>query len=112
MPVPTKASKTTAKPSVRLLKPKPSRVRSWQWPLLLEIDRGFSAMWWKNYRSLVAKREAETIAPDELRELTALTDTLEEMNTRRVACFASASRSLGISLDELMTGMRLNPKPV
>jgi len=79
-------------------------------PLLSEVDKGFSDVWWANYRALVAKREDGSIAPDEMRELVALTDTLEEVNVRRMACFASASRLLGMSLDELMQKANLKPK--
>ena len=79
-------------------------------PLLTEVDKGFSDTWWANYRALVAKREAGSIAPDEMRELMALTDTLEDVNVRRVACFASASTLLGMSLDELMEKAHLKPK--
>ena len=79
-------------------------------PLLAEVDKGFSDTWWANYRALVARRDEGTIAPDEMRELMALTDTLEEVNVRRMACFASASKLLGMSLDELMEKAHLKPK--
>ncbi len=79
-------------------------------PLLVEVDKGFSDSWWTNYRKLVARREGGDIAPDEMRELMALTDTLEEVNVRRMACFASASKLLGMSLDELMEKAHLKPK--
>ena len=79
-------------------------------PILAEINRGFSEEWWTNYRSLVQKRNAGSIAPDELRELVALTETIEEVNVRRMACFVSTSKMLGLSLDELMTKAALSPK--
>ncbi|WP_395742431.1 hypothetical protein [Prosthecobacter sp.] len=79
-------------------------------PLLAEMDKGFSDAWWTNYRTLVIRRDEGNIAPDEMRELMALTDTLEEVNVRRMACFASASRLLGMSLDELMEKADLKPK--
>lgn len=79
-------------------------------PILLEINRGFSEAWWTNYRSLVEKRNEGRIAPDELRELVALTDTIEEVNVQRMSCFASTSKMLGLPLDELMTKAALSPK--
>ena len=80
--------------------------------LLTEIDKGFSEPWWDNYRQLVARRESGSIQPDELRELMALTDTLEEVNSRRIACFQAVGDSLGIGLAELMDEAGLKPRQV
>ena len=79
-------------------------------PLLTEVDKGFSEPWWANYRALVERREQGSIAADELRELMALTDTLEEYNTSRMACFQAVSEVLGIGVDRLMTEADLKPR--
>lgn len=84
-----------------------------EWEVMLgEVDNSFSDAWWDHYRALVAKRRADTIASDELRELIALTDTIEEVNVHRMAFFQSASRRLGMSLRELMERFDLKPRVV
>ena len=46
----------------------------------LNIPKGF----WETYDQLVAKRQAETITPSELKSLIKMTDFLEEENARRM----------------------------
>jgi hypothetical protein len=78
--------------------------------LLREIDRGFSDPWWERYAQLVRKREDEALSELERRELSVLTEALEEYNVRRISCLAGVAKRHGIALDELMKQLDLKPR--
>jgi hypothetical protein len=58
--------------------------------------------------SLLAKREAETLAPEEEHELTALTDELEEAHAQRVEALAALANQRGITLREVMNQLGIH----
>ena len=52
--------------------------------LLQQINIGFSAQTWEQYHTLIAKRHAETISPEEHEQLIQLSDRLEKLNVDRI----------------------------
>jgi hypothetical protein len=60
-----------------------------------------------SYRALIGKRDAGTLAPDEHRELCALSDWLEDCNAERLGHVADLARSRGIGLSEMMAQLGL-----
>jgi myo-inositol catabolism protein IolC len=58
--------------------------------LLQQINLGFSADWWKRYRSLIADRQAEIINPTDLAELIEMSEALEIANVKRVEALGEA----------------------
>src|SRR6188474_808619 len=52
--------------------------------LLQEINQGLSQVAWDQYHALVKKRRAGTLTPEEHETLIALSDEIEEANTRRI----------------------------
>ncbi len=80
--------------------------------LLREIDRGFSDEWWKNYRMLIARRDAGALTAEEKPELAALTDTLEEYNVRRISCITEVASLRGVRVSVLMDQLGLRPRAI
>lgn len=76
--------------------------------LLQRINIGFSEEWWKRYHALVAKRRAETLAPNEHQELMTLTDQLENANARRIANLIELAKLRNSSLDALMRDLDIS----
>lgn len=70
--------------------------------LLQAINRGFSSENWQHYATLKAKRQAETLTPQEQAELIALSDQMEEMNTQRMGYVVQFASLRQISVDALM----------
>ncbi len=73
------------------------------------LSEGFSTGWWRRYNNLVSKRERELITHDELVELTALTNSLEDHNVQRMAWLSAAAGRRGIPLSELVASLELKP---
>lgn len=80
--------------------------------LLREIGLGLSAENWQRYRNLNGKRRAETLTPDEHRELIALGDQLEQMHARRMERALELARLKGISFDSILKQLGIAPVPV
>jgi hypothetical protein len=87
----------------------PTRLSARESELLEEINRGFPVEFWERYRSLIAKRQQEALAPDELAELIERTDQLEAANVERVARLSELARLRGLSLTALMDALGIQP---
>lgn len=70
--------------------------------LLARINQGLSAEDRARMRALIEKRDDETIAAEEWRELAALTDRLELLHADRLAALAELAKLRGVTLDEVM----------
>ncbi|HEY85387.1 MAG TPA: STAS/SEC14 domain-containing protein [Chloroflexi bacterium] len=70
--------------------------------LLLKINQGLPLNIQKRFDELVAKRQAETLTPDEHQELLSLTDRIEKSDAMRVEYMAKLANFRGISLSALM----------
>lgn len=70
--------------------------------LLLKINQGVPPEVQKRYEELIAKRQAETLAPDEYDELLRLTDQIENLEARRMEYLAELARLRKTSLTALM----------
>lgn len=81
-------------------------------PLLHELKEDFSDIWWQRYRDLVGKRQAETLTPEEHRELTALTDTLEEVSVWRARALGKVANLLEMRVEQLVDLAGVQPRPV
>ena len=77
--------------------------------LLLQINQGLPLDAQKHFDTLVAKRQAETITPDELQELIMLTDKIEESNVVRVANIAKLAQIRGVSFSDMMEELAIRP---
>jgi hypothetical protein len=79
--------------------------------LVQRINIGFSSSEWEKYHSLIAKRQAETLTPDEYQELVATSDRLEKLNVQRVQALIQLSQLRNQPLPELMASLGINPNP-
>lgn len=77
--------------------------------LLSKINLGLSFTEWERYHTLVARRKAETLTPDEQTELIALSDRLEEANAQRIGYLAELARVRHTTLDAVMSDLGLTP---
>jgi hypothetical protein len=77
--------------------------------LLAKINLGLSPAEWERYHTLVARRKAETLTPDEQIELIALSDRLEEANARRIGYLAELARVRHTTLEAAMSELGLTP---
>jgi hypothetical protein len=77
--------------------------------LFLEINQGMSTAAHRRFRDLVAKREAEIIAPEELAELIDLTDQREADNAHRMAALGALAKLRGVPVTDLMTTLGIAP---
>ena len=71
--------------------------------LLARINQGLPAEDRARMRALIEKRDDETIAAEEWRELAALTDRLELLHADRLAALAELAKLRGVTLDEVMS---------
>ena len=77
--------------------------------LLLKINQGLSPDVQMRFDTLVAKRQAETIAPNELQELIILTDQIEESDAERAANIAKLAQIRGVSFSDMMEELAIRP---
>lgn len=63
----------------------------------------------QRFNELVAKRQAETLTPEELQELLQLTDQIETSDAQRVQYLGELARLRGISLPDLMKELGIHP---
>ena len=85
------------------------RLSSEEAQLLAKINLGLSPTEWERYHTLVARRKAETLTPDEQTELIALSDRLEEANAQRIGYLAELARVRHTTLDAVMSELGLTP---
>ena len=77
--------------------------------LLLKINQGLSPDVQIRFDTLVAKRQAETITPDELQTLITLTDKIEESDAERAASIAKLAQLRGVSFSDIMEELAIRP---
>lgn len=70
--------------------------------LLLQINRGIPSEIRARYEELLAKREAETLTPEEHEELLGLVEQVEALQVERAEQLARLARIRGVSLSALM----------
>ena len=75
--------------------------------LMQEINRGPDDAPWQRYRSLVRKRQDETISSEELSELIRLSDLIEGDHVRRLRAVSELAGLRGTTLESLMKEMEL-----
>lgn len=73
--------------------------------LLLKIDRGIPSETKKYYDELIAKREAETLTPDEYNQLTQISEQVEKLQAKRIEYLAELARLRKTSLTALMENL-------
>ena len=78
--------------------------------LLLQINRVVPADRQRRFDELVAKRQAETITPDELQELIAITDQIEERDGQRLAALVELAQLRQTSVSTLMDALGIKPR--
>lgn len=77
--------------------------------LLLKINKGVSLDLQARYNELIAKRQAETLTPDEYEELLGLTQQVERLDVHRLEHLAELARLRGTSLTALMENLGIRP---
>lgn len=79
--------------------------------LLTQINQSLAGVAWPRYHTLLAKRQAETLAPDEQQELITLTDQIEAANVQRVEYIAELARLRNTTLETVIHDLGLKPVP-
>ena len=77
--------------------------------LLQRINQSLSPEAWQRYETLVARRQAETLTPEEQTELIALSDQLEALNVHRLEALSELAQLRGLAVPALMTQLGLAP---
>ena len=80
----------------------PSRLSKEETALLLKVNEGMAENLVAEYKALTAKRQAETLTPQEHIRLIELTNQREVENARRMEYLAQLARLRNISLREAM----------
>ena len=78
--------------------------------LLLQINQGLPIVVQRRFDELVAKRQAETITPDELQELITITDQIEQRDAQRLATLVELAQLRGTTVPELMDALGITPR--
>jgi hypothetical protein len=73
--------------------------------LLQKINQGIPSDTQKNYDELIAKRQAETLTPEEHSELLRLTEQIEKLQAQRLESLAELARLRKTSLTALMENL-------
>ena len=79
--------------------------------LLQQINIGFSAPTWEQYHTLIAKRRAQILSPEEHEQLIQLSDRLENLNVARIQALIQLANLRNQSLTDLMQTLGINPAP-
>lgn len=77
--------------------------------LLRKINQGIPLSLWQPYRTLIAKREAESLTPTEHAELIRLSDQIEKLHAERVGYLAELAQLRNIPLSDLMDDLGIHP---
>jgi hypothetical protein len=80
--------------------------------LLLKINTSIPADLQTRCDALIAKRQAETLTPDEHQELIHLTDQIGELNVRRLEHLTELARLRQTSLTALMKDLEIQTPAV
>jgi deferrochelatase/peroxidase EfeB len=79
--------------------------------LLQQINIGFSAQTWEKYHTLISKRRAETLSPEEHDQLIQLSNRLENLNVARIQALIQLANLRNQTLADLMQTLGINPEP-
>ncbi len=79
--------------------------------LLLQINIGFSEQTWEQYHTLIAKRRAETLSPEEHGQLIQLSNRLESLNVARIQALIQLANLRNQTLEDLMQNLGINTGP-
>ncbi|MBR8840047.1 MAG: hypothetical protein DSM106950_40130 [Stigonema ocellatum SAG 48.90 = DSM 106950] len=79
--------------------------------LLQQINIGFSATTWNQYHTLIGKRRAETLNPEEHEQLIQLSNQLENLNVNRCQALIQLAKLRNKPLTDLMQTLGINPDP-
>jgi hypothetical protein len=77
--------------------------------LLLQINQGLPAQTQRRFDELVAKRQAETITPEEMEELIQITDQIEQRDAQRLVALVELAHLRGTTLDALLATLGIPP---
>lgn len=77
--------------------------------LLLQINSGLPADIQHRFDVLVAKRQAETITPDELHDLIQITDQIEQQDAQRLAALIDLAQLRQTTVPALMNALGIQP---
>ena len=77
--------------------------------LLLRINQGLPLDVQRRFDELTAKRQAETLTPDEHQKLLTLIDRMEKADAQRVVYMAELASLRGISVTALMKELSIRP---
>lgn len=78
--------------------------------LLRKINQSLSQIQWERYAQLLALRQTESLTPDELAELIALSDQIEAANARRIKYLVQLARLRNTTIGALVTELGIKPK--
>lgn len=77
--------------------------------LLLRINQGLPAVIELQYDDLITKRRAETLTPDEHRELLEMTEVVERRDVERLEALIELARLRQMTPRELMDALGIRP---
>lgn len=80
--------------------------------LQIRICEGFTEAFWQTYRSLLQKRAAGTLTPEEQQQLIALSDEIEERDGQRLVYLTELARRRSVPVRTLMQQLGLRPATV
>jgi hypothetical protein len=86
----------------------PGRLTPVESELLVRIGRGLPEELQERYRELIARRQAETLLPEEHQELLRLTNDVEQLVADRVEALAELARVRGIPLFALLNDLGIS----
>jgi hypothetical protein len=79
--------------------------------LLQNINLGLSQESWMRYHELKAKKDDETLTPEEQSELITFADEIERANVKRVKYLVELARLRNVSLEKLMSDLGIQTPP-
>jgi hypothetical protein len=79
--------------------------------LLETINIGLPPATWEHYHNLIAKRQAETLTPEEHSQLINISAQLETLNVQRIQALIQLAARRNQPLPDLMESLGINPNP-
>jgi hypothetical protein len=79
--------------------------------LLQAINIGLPTATWEQYHRLIAKRQAETLTPEEHSQLISISTQIETLNVQRIQALIQLADRRNQSLSDLMESLGINPNP-
>ncbi len=88
---------------------KPPRKPLSEATLLKKVNLNISESEWSLYRQLVNLRREENLSPNELEQLTALSEKIEQANAKRLHYLLALAQLRGVSLQQIKTDLGIKP---